>query len=103
VEVQKQIEILTKAKKNVAKGVNWFVCVSVMMQVNEYKNRNLFAPINMGDFIPLLTFKNAQMVCRKYKLKVPVLQDDNSWWKRSEIKPRLAFFNWMIKELKKEL
>ena len=102
-KAKKQIEILTKAKNNILNRSNPYVCVATSCEINEDRKSYRFAPINMGDYIPLLTFENAQVVCKKYKLKMPVVQLNDAWWKSTEVKSRLAFMNWMIKELQKEL
>ena len=55
---------------------------------------------DISEYIPLFTFENAIMVCRKHKLKLPVGRaNSGGWWDKGVKKPRLAFVNWMIRQL----
>ena len=56
---------------------------------------------HISQVFPMFKVENAIMVCEKQKLKKP--NDSYARWNSSEVKSRLAFVNWMIKELEKEL
>lgn len=77
-----------------------FICIEVSCGL--YDDFEYVPACDVHEYVPLLTFENAQLVCRKYKLKMPIKGNDSGgWWNSGIKKPRLAFVNWMIKELKK--
>lgn len=111
ISVKQQIEVVTKAKKLILRGEHDYVCVAIWSVLKASGFGILYPRYNSSNavkFIPLLTIENAALVCKKYKLKMPVLGPTQAWWDcdygySNNKKSRMAFMNWMIKELNKKL
>jgi hypothetical protein len=103
---EQQIEILLMAKDRIKNGYDRFVCPAIL---NSYYIKHDTISDSARSIIPLLTRENAIAMCKKQKIKQPN-KDTYIWWtsyndnsnKHSlHRKERIAFVNWMIKELKK--
>ena len=101
-EAKDQIEILKKAKQLITRRDTFFVCVAIQHELRVIHNIDTLCAY-CPKYIPLLTSENAQKACKKHKLKMPVRQWHGGWWATDNIKSRICFINWMIKELEKEL
>jgi hypothetical protein len=57
-------------------GNNRHVCVAIWSELKKLKAAENYPKFDSGNavlFIPLLTIENAEIACRKYKLKLPKL------------------------------
>ena len=53
------------------------------------------------DYFPLLTIENARTACREKHVTMPKILLSEAWWEHTNWKSRIAFINWMIKELER--
>lgn len=101
--IEKQIKALEIGLNIVKTCRDPFVCVDVARGASKV-NGEYVVSNEISEYIPLLTIENAEKVCKRYKLKLPVKRSScGGWWESGLRKPRVAFINWMIKELKSQL
>ena len=106
--IQDKINILEIAKERTKTKIYPFMCNNIKQTIIKYAKDNfdvnLYESVSYYLLKPfvLFTIENAIMVCQKYKLKLP---DKNlvAWWNGDVIKSRLAVYNWLIREYKKQL
>jgi hypothetical protein len=101
--LEKQLRVLEMGLRNIKNYHMPFVCVEVSCALREVLD-TIIPSMDVQQYIPILTFENAQLVCRKYKLKMPNKENESGgWWDSGLLKPRLAFVNWMIAETKAKI
>lgn len=74
------------------------ICLALRMPISQRVGKFIDYE-KCNEYIPLFTFENAENFCRKSHYKMP--NNYWYWWDRSNVKVRIAFINWMIRELKK--
>jgi hypothetical protein len=101
--IEEQINVLKSAKAELISGKTLYTCNAVKWNLIRKLKINIEDSKECVDYIPLLTFNNALIVCRKYKLQLP--KRIYAWWDSDATgrKSRLAFVNWMIKQLQAKL
>lgn len=109
--IQEQIDVLNETKRHLDEFC--YVCVKAWhltkLKLNMPSNQSLsFNSDEVRNYIPLLTFENAQIACRKGHVKMPVERSNGGWWRtfaygEDNRKSRRVFINWVINELKKQL
>lgn len=94
---EEQIQVIKEARKRVLNKKNNF-CLCYMLKQALIKIYGKITLLNeIQNYIPLFTKENA--------IKFAQAKPDYSgfWWKRYNYKDRLAFLDWMISELEKQL
>lgn len=104
--IQQQINVLEQAKSDLISGRTLYTCNAIKWTIVNKLKLEVGDSSNCVKFIPLATPENALYVCKKYKLKQPVSKYvRGGWWLTDSrgLKSRVAFVNWMIKQLKAQL
>jgi hypothetical protein len=97
-----QIEVLKEALIASKNDIHPFVCVDSSYGLDKFKISHRYSDI--PTLLPLLTFENAMLVCKRYKLKQPKMEcESGGWWETGLRKPRIAFINWMIRETRNKI